>query len=728
MQLERVSREVTRIGTFTEERMDLDESSRALMFTILRDGLYSDAKKSLSREYLTNASDEHRKLGIENTPIEVTFPNENWPYFQVRDFALGLLPAVYKNECVHAPSCPGTVITHPDWTATCDVCGEKGKLCGGVMFYYGKYGASGNRESSLAVGGLGLGCKSGLAYTDAFTVRSVKDGMEYTLNVYIDETEEGRVAFMGQQPSSEPNGIQVSIPVQPKDFEEFITKTFDNLMFYSVKPIVKGLPDERTIPERNPVITGEGWEFCGSGKPVCVMGEVGYPIDVNKMGELERWEREVLSSAFYIFVEIGSVNFTASREELKYTEKTISAIKAKLSGVRDAMVSKTQEAFAACKSLFEAKTLYHTVVQEGKGFGRIVRNAGAKLEWNGQEVDSYFINFSDEGPHKIITYRKGGRRGRKVSFSYSHTLQCTEGLKLYFDDTKGVKCHYKRRCDTLFAQGAGEVQILQTTDRAALEALLGVPVTQFLSFEAVVPTVPPSQVRAGRGINPAAKAKHKCKVFKLDRDKLAAFGGWRNNTASNVWTIEDVFLENGIYVTIDRFHPVGAAGQNNLIDFREILNKLEKAGVKCELPIYGLKKGADAGELVEFSEWMKTTLENNTGLLEEYALALASDKFNPFDVASIDETNLPHGETRDYITLYRMAQELESADSYNARYYVLYLAGIKVEANRELKEASDRFMERFPLLKLVDSSDRGREEALEYIKEREEKFEQKQSN
>ena len=147
-------REVQRGGELKESNFGIQEGQEGHLFAILRDKLYSDKIMAVIREYSTNATDAHVEAGTPEKPVDVTLPTRLDPHLIIRDYGLGLT----EEE---------------------------------VRELYVMYGSSTKRATNDAIGQLGLGCKSGFAYSDQFMVISYKDGKKYTYNAYLDETNGG---------------------------------------------------------------------------------------------------------------------------------------------------------------------------------------------------------------------------------------------------------------------------------------------------------------------------------------------------------------------------------------------------------------------------------------------------------------------------------------------------------------------------------------------------------
>jgi hypothetical protein len=709
MIVETRERDIQHGGLTGEENMGIAEGSEAFIFNVLRNDLYKNPIGSFLRELCTNARDEHRTFRINETPIELTLPTELLPEFRVRDFAGGLLPAVYESAC--PKGCGATVTLTPDWRGICSECGEKGKLVGGVKFYFGKYGASSKRDTNDLVGMYGLGCKSPFAYTDSYLVKSFHNGVVYLFNLYIDESEVGRVAFVSQEPTDEPNGLLVTVPIKVSDVNKVRNRAIETVRHFATKPNFLGVAEQPTFDDKPAAISGEGWRYYGSGSPVCIMGEIAYPIDSEQIEDLQAWEETLLNSQIHILAEIGEVQVTASREALKMTPKTIAAIRKRLVAIKDEMVLQTLIAFEACESLYAAKVLYNRVMKEGGGYGEILEESGEEIEWRGQKITDNAIKLPFGS--RLLTYTKK-RRG--ISHGSTDKILCTSGLEIYYDDTDRKMVNYKRRAKTIFdGGGVKDVLILQSDNPAELESLLGLPVSTFRSYNEIVPTVPPSMRMGGQGTDLRKRAKHQTKIFQLDLDRLA---GWSKGAASDCWNITTVDLNStpGLFVSIDRFHPE-FPGVSGLLQLESLLNELKSAGIKVTLPIFGVKRGGQTGNLQPILPWIKKQLNGMKKAKSEYAFGLAFNRHSLFDFGSLKASDFPVGPLRTYIETYNRAKLAAASSAFSTRGRLFNRYGINITPFKGLEELSDEFEKTFPLLKFIAIYNYTQPSVKEYIQD-----------
>lgn len=282
-------------STLTGEkvRMGIDEAALQHIIGVLTD-LYSDPELAVIREYSTNALDAHAEAG-NSAPIEVTTPTNLAPFFRVKDRGIGLDAE-------------------------------------GIRSIYSKYGMSTKRDTDEQVGMLGLGCKSALTYTDQFTLIGTKDGRQVQVQIGRDEDGGGSMTIVSDEPTDEPNGVEVIVPVKRDNGYESKAHSFfrfwkkGTVLLNGEEPedIRDAADPTWLIPDRlfvyNPTAdryyrnqyyryrTETGW---------AVMGNVAYPLPEDFMND-----RAGRLFSVVAFVDIGEVNFTPSREALMLTKRT----------------------------------------------------------------------------------------------------------------------------------------------------------------------------------------------------------------------------------------------------------------------------------------------------------------------------------------------------------------------------------------------------------------------
>jgi hypothetical protein len=179
------------------------EPSKALNFGIsdvrlvvdILSKLYAYPIRTLVQEYICNGRDAMREAGTwGKLPIEITVPNSLDPVFKVRDFGVGISPDRMENIFVN-------------------------------------YGSSTKRNTNTQTGGFGIGAKSAFSYTDSFTVTSFYNGVRYLYVAHLGD--EGGVNLISQNNTTQPNGVEISIGVKPKDIVDFYNAVQRCVKFWS---------------------------------------------------------------------------------------------------------------------------------------------------------------------------------------------------------------------------------------------------------------------------------------------------------------------------------------------------------------------------------------------------------------------------------------------------------------------------------------------------------------
>jgi len=357
-------REVNSHGVAAKGTFGISETNQVHIMTILRDTLYTDRILAVLREYASNAWDAHREAGKGDLPIKVVLPTPEEPTLVIRDWGLGL--------------------SEED-----------------VFEVYTQYGDSTKRDSDTCVGMLGIGCKSGFAYTETFTVTSWHGGWKKVYVAVLDESDVGEILKLSQEASGvllnrflsimgvesdfdndkfypldvlniegneeesevqralfeewshEQNpgedievGLEIQIAVSPRDIHDFHWKAKNLFRHFSPKPDINiDLPDYPRDLKKN------GFFYRGTNGDsgwTAVMGCVPYRIDTRQIQE-ELKEEELLKTIGNLrgglFFDIGEVQTNASREELKYNDQTKQAIIDKFQALFDEYVEDLLQVF-----------------------------------------------------------------------------------------------------------------------------------------------------------------------------------------------------------------------------------------------------------------------------------------------------------------------------------------------------------------------------------------------
>lgn len=273
--------------------MSIDMANAAFIMESLTN-LYSDPHLSVIREYVANGIDSHIEAG-NDAPVEVTLPNDWSPLLVVKDQGVGM--------------------SRDD------------------VFRYGTYGSSDKRDNLEVVGNFGMGSKSALAITNSFTITAVKDG-EYTVaNIGRNDDGHGQVDIITNEPTDQPNGVTISIPVAPRSFwsikdkAERVVKylpagrvTVDGTLNTDIRSTLSQISDDVFVSE------GVWGKTSVHGVAVTVVsGGFGYGVpyeEIMRIGDALGKNFLAVPNQMVIDVPTGSVDLTPSRESLRMTSRT----------------------------------------------------------------------------------------------------------------------------------------------------------------------------------------------------------------------------------------------------------------------------------------------------------------------------------------------------------------------------------------------------------------------
>ena len=294
----------------------------AEFFNHLSKRIYTDSMLAIVRELTCNAWDSHVEAGNEHIPVVIQCPNTIQPVFKVIDNGLGMDIEALNNV-------------------------------------YRKYGKSTKRNDMNQTGGLGVGSKTPFAYTDSFTVYSVKDGFKHTM---INYKENGipKIKEIITVETDEPNGVTVEVPVKVDDFKNFERRIESMANMFGGNLEIRGMDyvfEEQNIyrtmtddykhklydfefPENMFRVPSHKAQSFTSGKFLVLMGNVPYQLDISKLNITSNAEKFLDDISSYhwvtcIQVPIGCLDFSMSREHLEYSDRTITYLENFIESMRE---------------------------------------------------------------------------------------------------------------------------------------------------------------------------------------------------------------------------------------------------------------------------------------------------------------------------------------------------------------------------------------------------------
>jgi hypothetical protein len=630
MLLERENRTVESVGIQEVARATIKTSPK--IFNFFADQTYANKPRAICRELVANAFDSHVMAGKGEVPVEVWLPTILEPTFKVRDQGLGMSHSFMMNEFM---------------------CYADGSTKDG---------------SNVAIGGFGIGSKSPFAYVDQYTVRSVFDGIESIYSIFKDEEGIPSIALLGQRTTSEHNGVEVSFPVKPDDFETFEQAAFESLKYFEPLPDIKNATEGSFNPPEY-VARGGCWGMRpNAGSLQVIMGGVMYPVSTGNLSYKfphDSAAYKLLDYGLDLRVPIGTCSVALSREALSYDDRTIEAIRKACDDVIDEVAETFANMFDQYDSEWEAKTALHLEIENTHG------NRGKFLaehaKWRGQPLSATMdyprlvARKPDEGPvYYTFGYdiwwigSKFERKSRRAKsgvkaigparFASPDKVGFNPGAvgALVIDDLGAHPKHRVGRRLTNFADELGESVLVirphewlgkETPTPEQIIEGFGRPNPCRIAFTSDLP--PPEVVRAPR----QKGERPRVRMFTWNGTDTT---DWRRHTTrQNLnpgrWGktgVEEIAYEDqpeaGILVAMDNFvPPVGIRKQmeSGLIDWDELL--FVNAGDVKKL------KGFDTYEAA-FERRLKHTLSEYPELPQRLALRDSEELRGLFDFFSLN--------------------------------------------------------------------------------------------
>jgi hypothetical protein len=566
---------------------------------ILRNQLYSDKVLAVLREYTCNGVDAHTQAGCPERPIEVTLPNVMNPFISIRDF--------------------GDALTDQE-----------------IQDVYAFYGESTKRNTNDQIGMLGIGSKAAFAYGDNFVINSFIDGKKHVYNAFIDPSQVGQISKLNVEDTDEENGIEIVVPIDEDDAEEFKNKAYDLFKWFKVRPIVKGV-EEFKYDDKEVLFSGDGWKWLNSqgersyynrsGDAMAVMGNIGYPLDSYALNLQNTKLSELLHDNLVLEVPIGDLEISASREKLQYTDFTKKNLIKKLEKVQDDLANQVAKNFSDCETLFDAKCLYGSTFDYGNNLYNLRNVLKDKLKFKGKTIDSdsfSLYKYEDVTVHKL---QKGARGGR-YRLTEDNSISCNTSTVVIENDMGHRRGSLGKLLSYVFEEKKtvylidishknGKTFLKESGFDAKMKKLSKLEKRPLSDFYGATTS-------SGNGV--PKSAKHSQKVFAIDW-KVAENMRW-DRQKSKCWEPEDVDIDNdaGIYVILDRFYVQGVGsswvegmgshrytGDIEASAMLDLKNSLKTMGV--DMPkFYGIKlkqrAKVEANEnMVLLWDWIKEKLD-----------------------------------------------------------------------------------------------------------------------
>jgi hypothetical protein len=321
MRLETVQRDVSSSGVMEVSQAKVKATKK--VFDMFSDHTYANKPVAILRELVANGVDAHVAAGRGDRAVEVQLPTPLDPTCRIRDFGTGMPHSFVMNEFMEYTN------------------------------------GSTKDQSDDQIGGWGIGSKSPFSYVDQYTLRVVHDGVLGVYTMFKDADGIPAIGLQAQTTTSEPNGVEVSFPVEDADMDTFIAAAQEALQYFQPLPVVCN----GTLNAPDYTYKGTDWAMRPKAGPLgIILGGVRYPADTSSFSSDLRYNsrlKPLLDYGLDLTLPINACNVAMSREGLSYTPKTSTSVAKALEAVIDDVIATFANYFDKAPSLYEAMRLLY---------------------------------------------------------------------------------------------------------------------------------------------------------------------------------------------------------------------------------------------------------------------------------------------------------------------------------------------------------------------------------
>lgn len=321
------------VGAISSKKLGIAANGKA--FKELISGIYSDKAYAIARETIANVIDSHVQAGTPDRVFDLRVPTPFEPEYVVRDY--------------------GVSMTH-----------ETVEDLYSTLFLSTKDDPDSD-ESNKFVGKFGLGSKSPFAYTDAFQLTAFLDGKVRFYDIAFNGGEPLTTLYAIED-TDEPNGIQISFPVDPKDCPDFERAIVRALEGVGVEPNFLG--KKPALHRRTVIRQGKRWKLLDStatGSAEAHQGTVLYPLNKNAVIDCPKELFPLFDLKIHLEFPIGELDIVTSREALSYDANTSANIIKAFEELRQELRDECVVELRQVKTYHEFNVLLHALSQKYSG-------------------------------------------------------------------------------------------------------------------------------------------------------------------------------------------------------------------------------------------------------------------------------------------------------------------------------------------------------------------------
>lgn len=623
-------RDVQSSGCFENKQFSIRANSKA--FSILTDKIYTHKVMAVIREISCNAYDSHVAAGNLATPFKVHLPTSFESWFSVRDY--------------------GTGISHEQ-----------------MMTLYTEFFVSTKNHSNDFVGALGIGRVSPFTIVDNFSIASYYNGVVRNYSCYKDTNGEPTLAFLSEEATEEPNGVEVTVQVGQHMIYEFRQEAVKVYQYFDMVPSINRpeVVDDINKIKSSYIIKGDGFMFTPSyGTIKAVMGNVAYDIPTSCI--VVEGLRSVNG---FIKFNIGELDFDPGRESLSLSDKTKGILRERMGYVKGQLVQYMQDAVDSQPTKFK-KSLEVFKLSRGT-FGTMMPRS---IEMLGDlpESKSPFTSYSRTGRKSV---------SRRQSTVYPHSSKTL--VYLY-------KKGFDHRIKEYVKDAANEIKELIVVTQEQADDMLIDP-----EFILDLDTLPKPE-----------RAKYS--YARKETASVFVWNGQSDYKGANNWDEESVDIrsaEEKVYVELNNWEIVDS---NQFLDsqydlraardaFKDIANWPKVYGVKSAIV---RQKGFQKGNWVKLEDYVKREVEGKTVSVFTYSGSYSKT------IKSLASVGGLFGQFKSAVNA--VCDNLETLQN----------LGFKLDKNNSADIIEGEIIKRYPLITLIDEYKLEENKSLikEYIHDR----------
>lgn len=322
---------------------------------LLRDSIYSEKWGSLIREVIANAYDANKENNYEG-PVEITLPSLLSEELTIRDYGKGM---------------------SKEFMETC----------------YTNVGLSTKELDMNQTGAFGLGRLTPLLKSDSYKIETNHSGMKYIYTMAVGERDG---LILEWENTTTDTGTVIRIPCDNSN-NNLIKDAIKQWCEYMVPiPLVNGIPLEVSHEFTSfPGLEDKNYWCCKSSSynnEVILLNDwVPYTLNKNSLDGVLQQSLNTLTSNrlrsyhFVIKLPNGALDIVTSREDIAYTNKTLSTISKTVKSILKELQVSLEEQLKDINTLREAILL----VNEFPKFN------GDSIIWNGIDLNKLFLQISN---------------------------------------------------------------------------------------------------------------------------------------------------------------------------------------------------------------------------------------------------------------------------------------------------------------------------------------------